>query len=82
MTEPRKTLQELLGLPSEVPQMDAHDTISHFRRRVERNKTRRRRDGDPPAALPVPALPRGGGGLCGGATAPIPPPDQLADAVR
>lgn len=34
---------------------DVSRVVEHFKDRVERNKTRRRRDGDPPAALPVPA---------------------------
>src|SRR5262245_55737425 len=36
--------------PEEVARL-----AQHFKERLERNKTRRRRDGDPPAALPVPA---------------------------
>ena len=45
--------------------------IRHFAAFVERNKTRRRRD-DPPAALPVPAVPRRGGPfLKGGAAAAL-----------
>jgi hypothetical protein len=45
--------------------------IRHFADFVERNKTRRRRD-DPPAALPVPAVPRRGGPfLKGGAAAAL-----------
>jgi hypothetical protein len=43
--------------------------MAWFKARVERNKTRRRRDGDPPAALPVPAISPKGGGLSGGAAA-------------
>ena len=46
--------------------------IRHFADFVERNKTRRRRDGDPPAALPVPMEPRRGGPfLKGGAAAAL-----------
>ena len=46
--------------------------IRHFAAFVERNKTRRRRGGDPPAALPVPAHPRRGGPfLKGGAAAAL-----------
>lgn len=46
--------------------------IRHFAAFVERNKTRRRRDGDPPAALPVPVEPRRGGPfLKGGAAAAL-----------
>jgi hypothetical protein len=46
--------------------------IGHFAAFVERNKTRRRRGGDPPAALPVPAQPRGRGPfLKGGAAAAL-----------
>ena len=46
--------------------------IQHFAAFVERNKTRRRRGGDPPAALPVPVQPRGRGPyLKGGAAAAL-----------
>ena len=46
--------------------------IRLFQAFVERNKTRRRRDGDPPAALPAPVEPRGPrGGLEGGAVAAL-----------
>ena len=47
---------------------DVERTVTHFRAIVERNKTRRRRDGEPPAAVPMPVEPRPrGGGLSGGA---------------
>ena len=40
---------------------------------VERNKARRRWDGEPPAAAPAPVEPRGGGGgWLGGAAAAVP----------
>lgn len=46
--------------------------VRHFMAAVERNKTRRRRDGDPPAALPAPVEPRPrGGGFSGGAAAAL-----------
>ena len=46
--------------------------IQHFAAFVERNKTRRRRGGDPPAALPVPVQPRDRGPyLKGGAAAAL-----------
>jgi hypothetical protein len=52
-----------------APPTDVERTIAHFQARVERNKTRRFRDGDPPAALPMPVEPRPkGGGFSGGAS--------------
>jgi hypothetical protein len=73
MTEPPakpdsldRFLEELKG------ETDVQRRIRYFAAVVERNKTRRRRDGDPPAALPVPATPRRGGPfLKGGAAAAL-----------
>ena len=51
---------------------DMERRIRHLSAFVERNKTRRRRDGEPPAALPVPVEPRRGGPfLKGGAAAAL-----------
>lgn len=51
---------------------DMQRRMRHFAALVALNKTRRRRDGDPPAALPVPAQPRGRGPfLKGGAAAEL-----------
>ena len=55
-------------LMSRTRTVDVERVVSHFKDRVERNKTRRFRDGDPPAALPMPVEPRPkGGGSSGGA---------------
>ena len=56
--------------PEREAEIERH--VRHFRAYVERNKTRRRRDGDPPAALPCAVEPRGGGPfLKGGAAAAL-----------
>lgn len=63
--------------PSEASQdpfgeTEMERTVRHFCAFVELNKTRRRRDGDPPAALPCPVHPRRGGPfLKGGAAAAL-----------
>jgi hypothetical protein len=60
------------NLPGEPGDAEMQRRIALFRAYVERNKTRRRRDGDPPAAQPVPASPRGRGPfLQGGAAAAL-----------
>lgn len=71
MTKPQpKTLKQLMQKLSGDTEMERR--IQHFRAFVEFNKTRRRRDGDPPAALPCPVEPRGGGPLLkGGAAAAL-----------
>ncbi len=72
MTEPHAKPQSLERLMQELTgQTDMQRRIRHFAAVVERNKTRRGRD-DPPAAVPVPAVPRRGGPfLKGGAAAAL-----------
>ncbi len=72
MTEPHPKPTPLDRLMQEMAgETDIQRNIGHFAAFVERNKTRRRRD-DPPAALPVPAVPRRGGPfLKGGAAAAL-----------
>ena len=62
-----KTLKQLMQELSDETEMERR--IGHFRAIVERNKTRRRRDGDPPAALPCPVEPRRGGPFLKGGAA-------------
>lgn len=58
--------------PREPSDAEMQRRIALFVTYLERNKTRRRRDGDPPAALPAPASPRGRGPfLKGGAMAAL-----------
>jgi hypothetical protein len=59
----------------------AEAAMAHFRARIERNKTRRRRDGDPPAAMPATVDPRPrGGGFSGGAAAVMTFEDEGSDS--
>ncbi len=71
MTEPQpKTPKQLMQELSGETEMERR--IRYFRAFVELNKTRRRRGGDPPAALPCPVYPRRGGPfLKGGAAAAL-----------
>ena len=71
MTEPQpKTLKQLMQELSGETEMERR--IRYFAAFVELNKTRRRRGGNPPAALPCPVEPRGGGPLLkGGAAAAL-----------
>jgi hypothetical protein len=63
----RSFLAQLDRNPSPV---EIAKTVAHFKDRVERNKTRRRWDGEPPAPAPAPVEPRPkGGGFSGGAAA-------------
>ncbi len=58
--------------PQPLEETDVQRQIRRFGAFVERNKTRRRRDGDPPSALPAPVEPRGRGPfLKGGAAAAL-----------
>ena len=67
-----RTMETPETTPHEPSDAETQRLIAHFRAMVARNKTRRGRDDDPPAALPVPASPRGRGPwLRGGAAAAL-----------
>ena len=73
MSNPRPNPKPLDGLIRDPSgETESQRRIRYFAAVVERNKTRRRRGGDPPAALPVPVEPRNGGPfLKGGAAAAL-----------
>ena len=71
MTEPQPK-PRMQRMPASSGETEMERRIRHFWALVEHNKTRRRRDGDPPAAVPCPVEPRGRGPfLKGGAAAAL-----------
>jgi hypothetical protein len=73
MAEPRRQPKALDQLKQQLDaETDAARRMRLLAAFVERNKTRRRGDDDPPAALPIPVEPRRGGPfLKGGAAAAL-----------